>query len=108
MLLGSLLLFQGEGIRVSYGVIGGATVVTAGFFILVIGAGVRAQRRPVQSGAAGMAGQTGRVVERTAPDGRVELAGVYWSARSREPLDVGTEIEVIAVDGITVEVRRRT
>jgi len=108
MLLGSLLLFQGEGIRVSYGVIGGATVVTAAFFILVIGAGVRAQRRPVQSGAAGMTGQRGRVVERTAPDGRVELAGVYWSARSREPLDVGTEIEVIAVDGITVEVRRRT
>ena len=107
MSLGSLLLFQGEGIRVSYGVIGAATLVTTTFFLVVIGAGVRAQRRPVRSGAAGMSGQRGVVVERTAPRGRVELAGVVWNAIAQEALDAGTEIEVIAVDGLTVEVRRR-
>jgi membrane-bound serine protease (ClpP class) len=108
MLLGSLLLFQGEGVRVSYGVIGGGTVVTTAFFLLVIGAGLRAQRRPAQSGAAGMASQRGTVIERTAPLGRVELAGVVWNAKSCEPLDVGTEVEVTAVEGLTVEVRRRS
>ena len=105
MLLGSLLLFQGEGVRVSFGVIGGGTLVTAAFFLLVIGAGLRAQRRPLQSGAAGMTGQRGVVIERLAPEGRVELGGVVWNARCRESLEAGREVEVIAMDGLTVEVR---
>ena len=47
-------------------------------------------------------------IERIAPEGRVELAGVVWNARGREPMEVGREIEVVAVNGLTVEVRPRT
>jgi membrane-bound serine protease (ClpP class) len=109
MLLGSLLLFQGEGVRVSYGVIAGGTLVTAAFFLLVVGAGVRAQRRPVSTGAAGMLGVRGVVLERLAPDGRIDVAGVAWNARSvGAAVDVGTEVEVVAVDGLTLDVRPRT
>jgi membrane-bound serine protease (ClpP class) len=108
MLLGSLLLFQGEGVRVSYGLVGGATLVTTAFFMLIVGAGLRAQRRPVASGAPGMIGMRGTVIERAAPLGRVSIGGVVWNARSREPAEVGSEVEVVAVDGLTVEVRPRT
>ncbi len=108
MLLGSLLLFQGEGVRVSFGLIGGGTLVTTAFFLLIVGAGMRAQRRPVRTGAPGMIGARGVVIERTAPQGRVNLGGVVWAARSREPVEVGSEIEVIAVEGLTVEVRPLT
>jgi membrane-bound serine protease (ClpP class) len=105
LLLGSLLLFHGEQVRVSYGVIAAGTLVTAAFFLIVIGAGVRAQRRRVQSGAGGMLGLTARVVERIAPRGRVDIAGVVWNARSAAPIEVGAQVEVIGVDGLTVEVR---
>jgi len=108
MLLGSLLLFRGEGVHVSYGVIAGGTLVTAAFFLLVVGAGMRAQRRPVATGAAGMVGVRGVAVERLAPDGRVDIAGVLWNARSGATVvEVGGEIEVVAVDGLTLDVRPR-
>src|SRR5207237_10928188 len=73
MLLGSLFLFQGEGIRVSWGVIIGATLTTALFFMFVVGAGLRAQRRRVQTGAPALIGARARVIDRTAPRGRVRV-----------------------------------
>jgi len=108
MLLGSLLLFQGPGIRVSLGVIGAGTLVTTLFFLVVIGAAMRAQRRPVQTGAAGMRGRHGVAIERLAPDGRIELDGVIWNARSATPVEIGGGVEVVSVDGLTLEVRPRT
>src|SRR5205085_3163720 len=92
MLLGSLLLFHGGQVRVSYGVIAGGTFVTTAFFLIVVGAALRAQRRPVQSGAAGMLGERGVALGRLSPDGQVRVGGVVWSARSRDPVDAGAEI----------------
>jgi membrane-bound serine protease (ClpP class) len=106
LVLGSLILFHGgSGVRVSLGVIAAATIVTATFFLLVIGAGIRAQRRSVTTGAGGLIGKRGVVVERLALDGRVRLGGEYWNAVSSQPLDVGLEVEVIGVDGLRLTVR---
>jgi membrane-bound serine protease (ClpP class) len=106
MLLGSLLLFHGD-TRLSYGVIAGATLVTAAFFLWIVGAGLRAQRRKVQTGIPGMIGTPGEVIERVAPTGRVRVGGVLWNARSATPLEIGTDVEIVAVEGLTVEVRPR-
>src|SRR5439155_4364203 len=59
-LLGSFMLFDsGEsGLRLSWKIILPATVVTAAFFIFVIGAGLRAQLLPVKAGAQTMIGKT--------------------------------------------------
>jgi membrane-bound serine protease (ClpP class) len=107
LLLGSLFLFHGEGVRVSWGVIGGGTLVTTLFFLVVVAAGVRAQRLRVQSGAEGMRGSVGVVVERLAPTGRVRLSGVLWNARSAQDVEVGSEVEVLGVEGLTLDVRAR-
>ena len=37
---------------------------------------------------------------------QVRVAGELWAARSDEPLRVGEEVEVAAVDGLTLEVSR--
>ena len=105
LLLGSLFLFHGEGVRVSWGVIGGGTLATTLFFLFVVTAGVRAQRRRVQTGAPGMVGERGVVVERLAPAGRVRIGDVLWNARSAEPVEVGTQVEITGVDGLTLDVR---
>jgi membrane-bound serine protease (ClpP class) len=105
MLLGSLFLFQGEGVRVSWGVIIGATATTAIFFLLVVGAGLRAQRRPVSTGAAGMVGRRALAIERIAPHGRVRVGAEIWNARSTRDIAVGSEVEITGVDGLTLAVR---
>jgi membrane-bound serine protease (ClpP class) len=106
LVLGSLILFRGGGgSQVSIGVIAAATLVTAGFFLFVIGAGLRAQRRGVMTGAGGLIGKRGVVVERLALDGRVRLGDEYWNAVSSQPLDAGREVEVIGVDGLLLTVR---
>jgi membrane-bound serine protease (ClpP class) len=107
LLLGSLFLFHGPGVRVSWGVIGGATIATTVFFLVIVAAGVRAQRRRVQTGAPGMMGERGVVVERLAPVGRVRIGGVLWNARSAQPVEIGAEVEITGVDGLTLEVRPR-
>jgi membrane protein implicated in regulation of membrane protease activity len=47
-------------------------------------------------------GQTAVVATPT----QVRVAGELWAARSDEPLRVGEEVEVAAVDGLTLEVSR--
>ena len=105
MLLGSLFLFEGEGVRVSWAVVLGGTVTTAVFFLVIIAAGLRAQRYPVRTGAKGMVGARGVVLERVAPQGRVRLGDETWNARSLRDIEVGAEVEIMGVDRLTLVVR---
>ena len=85
LVLGSLILFHGTGVRTSvarwWSLV--AAVVTALFFLLVVGAGLRAQRRARDDRAAGLVGQRAVVIERLAPDGTVRLGDEMWK-RGRE------------------------
>jgi membrane-bound serine protease (ClpP class) len=107
LLLGSVILFESGsgGPRVSWSVIAAATITTATFFLLIVGAGLRAQRRRVTTGAEGMRGMKGEVIDRTAPEGRVRIGDEYWKAVSGTPLDPGTAVEVTGVDGLVLRVR---
>jgi membrane-bound serine protease (ClpP class) len=105
LILGSLFLFEGEGVRVSWGVILGATLTTAAFFLFVVGAGLRAQRRPVRAGAGGMIGARAQALERLAPEGRVRLGDEIWNARSAHTVEAGSWVEITGVDRLTLEVR---
>ena len=105
MLLGSLLLFEGEGVRVSWGVIGGATLSSTLFFLFVVGAGLRAQRRAVRVGTRAMLGARAIVIHRIAPTGRVRFGNETWNARSARNIEVGAEVEITGVDRLTLDVR---
>ncbi len=105
MLLGSLFLFEGDGVRVSWAVILGGTVTTSVFFLVIIAAGLRAQQRTVTTGSAGMIGARAMVLERVAPEGRVRLGDETWNARSAHDIEAGTEVEIMSVDRLTLVVR---
>jgi membrane-bound serine protease (ClpP class) len=104
MLLGSLILFRG-GPRISWPVVLGVTAASAFFFLMVVGAGLRAQRRPAVTGARGMVGVRGRAVERLAPRGRVEVMGELWNAESDAPVEAGGDVVVMEVRQLTLRVR---
>jgi membrane-bound serine protease (ClpP class) len=64
------------------------------------------RRYPVTTGAEGLVGERGEVIIQCAPRGRVRLRGEIWNARSEEPLALGEEVRVEAVDGLTLVVAR--
>jgi membrane-bound serine protease (ClpP class) len=105
LVLGSLILYQGTGVQLSWAIIGGATAATALFFLFIVGAGLRAQRRAVRTGAEGLVGQRATVIERLAPAGRVRLGGEVWNAVSETPVEVGFEVVLMGLDRLTLRVR---
>jgi NfeD-like C-terminal, partner-binding len=59
-----------------------------------------------QPGGEGLVGERGEVIVRCAPLGRVRLRGEIWNARCEGPLELGEEVRVEAVDGLTLVVAR--
>ena len=62
------------------------------------------RRYRVTTGAEGIVGERGEVVESVDPTGRVRVRGELWNARSSEPLSAGRLVRVTGVDGLTLEV----
>ena len=106
--LGSLMLFNkaGPGYHLSLVYIVSATLLTAAFFIFVVGAGLRAQLLPVRAGRETMLGKVVPALERIdAQSGRVFLEGEYWSAISDEAIEKDQPVEVVGLDGLTLKVK---
>jgi len=86
LLLGSMMLFKSnsslELVKISRAVIISSTAVTALFFLMVIGVGLRAQRRKVVTGVEGMIGTTGKSLDTLDPAGTILLQGEVWNAES--------------------------
>jgi membrane-bound serine protease (ClpP class) len=56
------------------------TLVTASFFLFIVGMGMRAQRRKPFIGAESLSGETAIAVDDLEPDGSVHLHGEIWKA----------------------------
>ena len=86
LLLGSMMLIRTssglELAKISRVVIFSATVVTALFFLFVIGVGLKAQRRKVVTGREGLPGITGVAMGLLNPLGLVMVEGEIWNAVS--------------------------
>src|SRR6058998_315367 len=109
MALGSLMLFDSPeiGLRVSWWAIVPMVGATAGLFLFVIAAGVRALARRQLLGPSGLVGQLATVKERLAPEGQVLVSGEIWRAVAEgEPVDAGARVRVVAVDGLTLRVAK--
>jgi membrane-bound serine protease (ClpP class) len=105
--LGALMLFNGAdpAFHLSLWSIIPATVLTAAFFIFVVGAGIRAQFLPVRTGKEAMLGKTVTALERIdEQNGRVFIEGEYWNARSQAPIEAGQPVQVSAIEGLTLRV----
>ena len=106
--LGALMLFNRADpmFRLSLAYIIPGTIVTALFFLFVVGAGLRAQLLPVRAGKETLLGKTASVIERIdAVQGRVSVEGEYWNAVSEAPIEPGQPAEIIGIDGLTLRVK---
>ncbi len=62
--------------------------------------------RAQTAGVSEMIGLVGRTETALSPEGRIFVRGEYWSAQGDEPLSAGVEVEVTAVEGMRLRVRR--
>src|SRR2546425_5422321 len=109
-LIGSLMLFNRADplFRLSLSYIIPATLVTAAFFVFVIGKGLRAQLLPIKAGAETLIGKTAPAL--TAIDshgGRTFAEGGYWHAVSDTPIEKDEAVEIAAVQGLTLKVKTK-
>jgi len=104
--IGSIILFdeEGTGYTVSLPLIVTLSVTTAGFFLFVVGAAVRARNRPVVSGQEELLGATGEVIEDFSGKGRIRIHGEIWWAESAVPLRDGDKVQVDSIDGLVLRV----
>jgi len=106
--LGALMLFSnaapGFGLSLRWIIPG--TVVTALFFIFVVGKGIGAQFKPIRAGKETMLGKTVNSVTRIdSAGGKVFIEGEYWNAVSETPVSTGQPVEVTAIEGLTLKVK---
>jgi len=103
---GLALLFQNEpaAYRVNEWLIVGVGSAIGGFWALALGKAFAARRQPVQTGVQMMVGQRGEV---RAP-GLVFVDGALWQAHTSDDSELvpGEQVEVQAVDGLQLTVRR--
>ncbi len=106
--IGSLLL-TGENepfLRISFTLILTVTALTAAFFMFAVGAGIRAQRRRVQTGREGLIGAVGVARTDLAPQGTVFVLGELWKGDSTAGfIPAGQAVRVVSVDGLRLNVR---
>ena len=109
-LIGSLMLFNRADplFRLSLSYIVPATLITTGFFVFIIGQGLRAQLLPVKTGAEAMIGKD--VTALTPIDsrgGKIFVDGEYWNAISDRAIEKGDVVEIAGVQGLTAKVKHK-
>ncbi len=107
-ILGSVFLIDSDvpAHEIAWPVIGTAAVATGVFVLIVSTMALRSHRRRSVSGAEAMIGRTGVVLEPLQPEGWVRVGGESWQAHSEEPIQQGETIEVLRIDGLTLHVKR--
>jgi len=106
LIMGSMMLIDSPvpGMRIPLTAILLTTGATAGFFLFVVGAGIKALQRKTTTGSEGIIGEVGVVRSRLAPRGQVFLCGELWNAESEEPVEAGDSVRVTKVEGLTLKV----
>jgi membrane-bound serine protease (ClpP class) len=77
--------------------------VCAAFIIFAVG---RSFLREQMSGVSELVGLVGQASTALSPEGRVFVRGEYWTAEADEDISAGERVEVTAVDGMRLRVRR--
>jgi membrane-bound serine protease (ClpP class) len=110
MILGSLMLFEAPPPLpgVSLWVVVPSTLLVAAFFVFLVGAVLKTLGQRPYSGREGLLQKVGVAlapIDQT--QGKVFVAGERWDARSEKPIAQGAEVEVVQLDGMTLQVTQK-
>ncbi|MEE9160229.1 MAG: nodulation protein NfeD [Gammaproteobacteria bacterium] len=105
--IGSIILFDtgGENLTISIPLIIAVSIMTSGFFLVVIRLAFKAHKKPVVSGAEEMLGSIGQVMEDFENSGFIHIHGETWQVESTTPMHRGDKVEVTEMTGLTLKVK---
>jgi membrane-bound serine protease (ClpP class) len=111
LLMGSLMLIRPDSNlefgRISRALIISMVAVSAGFFLFVMGMGLKALRKKPLTGIEGMLGEMGETMDPLDPSGRVLVRGEIWNAVSvAGDLKKGEKVRITAVNDMTLHVEQ--
>jgi len=104
--VGSIMLFDADipGFGIPYALIGGFAAASAAFLAFVLGAVLKARRRPVVSGREELVGAPGEVLEDLEHEGWARVHSENWRVRAATPLKAGQRVRVIAMHDLLLDV----
>jgi len=103
--IASLFLF--DGLSVSPLLVAIMVIVAFAYHRLLLLPILQAQRqRTTLAEADDVLGARGRVTATIDPVGTIYVKGEHWTARSRDPLSIGTEVVVIGQEGLELRVQK--
>ena len=103
--VGSVILMDEEGMRISLYLIGSTALVSAGFLLWLMSRLFTMRRKKVVTGAEEMIGITGEAMEDFTEKGRVWVHGESWQAQSSAPVKKGQKIKVTAKEGLLLKIK---
>ena len=104
LILGSMMFFNELGVTLVMAV--PFIVILGGFFIIVAFLAYRSQISRPRGGVDSMMDETGTVKETIDKEGLVFVHGEYWRAVSDEIIEVDEKVKVIAMEGLTLKVKK--
>jgi len=107
LVLGSLMLFKSAdpAIRVSLELIISMAVFTLVVVTFLVSMVVRSHRAQVATGAEGLIHKHGVTRTQVGRRGKVFVHGEIWNASADEEIPAGSPVEIVSVDGLTLQVR---
>jgi membrane-bound serine protease (ClpP class) len=113
LIVGGLVLFNSPSVpsfqRVPVPLIVGTSLATGAMFFGILMLALRAQKTPIRTGQESLVRRMGVARSKIDPNGIAQLASEQWSATladGEQPIALGEHIEVVAVHGLTLVVRR--
>ncbi len=105
--IGSVMLLDTgvPGYGVSIPLIATFALLSAAFFMLVLGMAIKARQRPVVSGMEQLIDSVGEVLEDYDNHGWIRIHGERWEVQSHTPLKNGQKVRVTAVNGLVLVVK---
>mgnify|MGYP005848926595 CR=1 FL=1 len=107
LILGSVILISSDTayLAISPWLIAGVAIFNTGFFLFVVQAIARAQRRKAVTGSEGLVGAVGAARTKLDPEGYVYVQGELWSAVSENGvIEAGAPVRVIGTRGLRLVV----
>jgi membrane-bound serine protease (ClpP class) len=107
--IGSIMLIDSpyEFMEISLSIIITSAVLTALFFLVVIGLGLKAQKKAVSSGTEPLIHQTAiSLNDFIKGKGKIKVSGETWNAVSDDAILKGDEVEVLAIQKLLLKVRK--
>lgn len=102
--VGSIILLNEEGYSISIPMVIGNALVSAVFFIWVLGMVIKIRRKPPVSGREEMLKETGEAMDDFTAKGYVRIRGEIWQAVSDAPVKKGQSVRIKSIDGLVLHV----